>query len=50
MHMSVYKIDKQQVLLYNTGNSIPYLVINHNGKDHEKEYIYIYIYIYIMYN
>ena len=41
MHISVYKIDKQQVLLYSTGNSIQYLVINHNGKDHEKEYIYI---------
>ena len=24
-----------------------YPVINHNGKEYEKEYIYIYIYIYI---
>ena len=26
-------------LLYNTGNHIQYLVINHNGKECEKEYI-----------
>ena len=31
-----------KVLLYNTGNYIQYLVINH-GKEYEKEYIYIYI-------
>ena len=24
-------------LLYNTGNYIQYLVINHNGREHEKE-------------
>ena len=34
-------------LLYSTGNNIQYPVINHNGKDYEKEYIYIYIYMYI---
>ena len=28
-----------KVLLYSTGNYIQYPVINHNGKDHEKEYI-----------
>ena len=26
-------------LLYSTGNSIPYLVINDSGKETEKEYI-----------
>ena len=36
-----------KVLLYSTGNYIQYPVINHNGKEYEKEYIYIYIYIYI---
>ena len=30
-----------KVLLYSTGNYIQYPVINHNGKDYEKEYIYI---------
>ena len=33
-----------KVLLYNTGNCIQYLVINHNGKEYEKEYIYLHIY------
>ena len=27
-----------KVLLYSTGNYIQYLVINHNGKEYEKEY------------
>ena len=26
-----------QVLLYSTGNSVQYPVINHNGKEYEKE-------------
>ena len=30
-----------KVLLYSTGNYIQYHVINHNGKDYEKEKIYI---------
>ena len=29
-------------LLYSTGNNIQYPVINHNGKEYEKEYIYMY--------
>ena len=42
---------KLKVLLYSTGNYIQYHVINHNGKEYEKEYIYsvcmcMYIYIY----
>ena len=32
-------------LLYSIGNYIQYLVINHNGKEYEKEYIYIHVYI-----
>ena len=39
---TVYKIDKQQVLLYSTGNYIQYPLINHSGKEYEKEYIYMY--------
>ena len=34
-------MNKQQVLLYSTGNYIQYSVANHNGKEHEKEYICI---------
>ena len=30
-----------KVLLYGTGNYIQYPVINHNGKEYEKEYIYV---------
>ena len=30
-----------KVLLYSTGNYIQYPVINHNGKQYEKEYIYV---------
>ena len=30
-----------KVLLYSTGNCSQYPVINHNGKEYEKEYIYI---------
>ena len=32
-----------KVLLYSTGNYIQYPVINHNGKEYEKECIYIYV-------
>ena len=31
-----------EVLLYSTGNYIQYPVINHNGKEYEKECIYMY--------
>ena len=30
-----------KVLLYSTGSYIQYLVIYHNGKEYEKEYIYV---------
>ena len=36
-----------KVLLYSTEDYIQYPVINHNGKEYEKECICIYIYIYI---
>ena len=39
-----YRTDRQQGPTYNTGNYIQYLVINHNGKEYEKECIYIYMY------
>ena len=31
-----------KVLLYSTGNYIQYLVINHNGKEYEKDCTYMY--------
>ena len=31
-----------KVLLYSTGNYSQYPVINHNGKEYEKEYAYMY--------
>ena len=34
-----------RVLLYSKGNYIQYPVINHDGKQYEKEYIYIYTYV-----
>ena len=30
--LAIYRMDKQQVLLYSTENYIQYPVINHNGK------------------
>ena len=33
-----------KVLLYSTGNYIQYPMINHKGKEYEKEYICTYIY------
>ena len=32
-----------KILLYIAGNNIQYSVVNHHGKEYEKEYIYIYI-------
>ena len=39
----MYSVDKQQVLLYSTGNYIQYHVINYNGKEYEKECVCVYI-------
>ena len=35
-----------KVLLYSTGIYIQYPVINHNGKEYEKEGVYICMYMY----
>ena len=35
------EVVNNKVLWYSTGNYIQYPVINHNGKNYEKEYIYI---------
>ena len=40
IHTIIYKIDKQQSLLYSTGNYTQYLVIIYNGKESEKEYMH----------
>ena len=42
-----------KVLLYRTGSCIQYPVMNHNGKEYEKEYIYVCVCVYThthMYN
>ena len=39
----LYREQIHKVLWYSTGNYIQYPVINHNGKEYEKEYIYIFI-------
>ena len=40
IHTTIYKIDGQQDLLYNTGN-FQYLTVTYNGKESEQEkYIY----------
>ena len=36
-----------KVLLFNTGSYIQYFVINHNGKEYEKQCVCVYIHIYI---
>ena len=36
-----YRMDKQQFLLYSTGNYVQYSVINHNEKECKKEYVYV---------
>ena len=38
------QMDNNNILLYSTGNYIQYSVINHNGKEYEKEYTYTHIY------
>ena len=36
MQTIIYRMDKQQVLLYSTGKCIQYFVKNHNGKEYIK--------------
>ena len=40
------EVINNKVLLYNTGNYFEYPVINHNGKEYEKEYIYMNHFVY----
>ena len=49
MQAIIYSIDKQQDPTVQDRElvSIQYLVIKHNGKEHEKECLCIYIYIYV---
>ena len=42
IHTIMYKIDKQQDLLYRTRNYTQYLLVIYNGKESEKEYMHIY--------
>ena len=39
MQTPIYRMVNNRVLLYSTGNYIQYPVMNHNGKEYEKEYI-----------
>ena len=41
MQTSKIGLINNKVLLYSPGNYIQYPVINHNGKEYEKEYIYV---------
>ena len=43
MQTIIYRMIKQQGLVGSTGDYVQYPVINHNGKEYEKEYIYMYI-------
>ena len=40
MQNTIYKINSN-ILLHSTGNYIQPPVINHNGKEYEKEYMYV---------
>ena len=42
MQTIIQKMDKQQGPTVYTGNYIQYPVINHNGKEYEKECVYMY--------
>ena len=39
-----------EVLLYSTGNSFQYPVINHNGKEYKKQCLYMYNWITLLYS
>ena len=38
----IYRLDKDKVLMYSTGNYIQYPVTNHNGKEYGNIYKYMY--------
>ena len=51
MQTILYRMDKQQVLLYGTGNYIQYPVINHNERNMKKDMcVRVCIYMYIKRN
>ena len=51
MQTIVYTMDiNSKVLLHSTGNYIQYPVINHNGKEYEKESMYMYKCITLLYS
>ena len=39
MQTIIYRMDKNKVLLYSTGNSIQQPVINNNGKEYKNVYL-----------
>ena len=41
MQTRVCRMDEHKVLLDSTGNQIQYPAVNHNAKDHAKEYMYV---------
>ena len=43
MQTIIYRMDKQHVLLYSTGNQIQHHVANHNGTEYEKVCVCIYV-------
>ena len=45
MQSILYRMGKHKVLLHSTGNYIQYSVINHNGKEYEKECMCACLYI-----
>ena len=48
MQTIIYRMDKQQVLLYGTGNYIQCPVISHNEMNMKKNiYMYMCVYIYV---
>ena len=50
MVVSIYIEWINKVLLCSTGNYIQYPVINHNGKEYEKECIYMYNWVTLLYS
>ena len=47
MQTGIIEWINNKVLLYSTGNYIQNPVINHNGREYEREYIHVYILFHI---
>ena len=47
MQTIIYRMGEQQDLTVQHRELYKHPVINHNGKEYEKECVYIYVYIYI---